>query len=418
MHSAPSKPVESLLASALHLFMRQRTDQALAAIDNALAIASNDTELLGVATLLLRFGRPERAKTVFRTMLDTNPHSITALANIAKLEKAHDPAELQRMLELADSTDPDSESGTLLNFALGKVFADLGDFDRSFAFYQQGNASRRRRVDFPLPAFQTRLRHVRMAFQQPAFDRLAGAGVTTFRPIFIVGMPRSGSTLIEQIFASHPQVHGGDELPLTTDVVAAARQRHFRSSVPDLVSSAQPAWITEMARDYIRRARPLMDGKARLVDKYLDNFWYIGLLKLMFPEAKVIHCLRDPLDNAMSIYRQNFADPGPTFAYDLAEIGAYFKLHDSLMRHWDEVLPGFVLHVRYEDIVGALEPGARALLDFCGLPWDERCLDFHRTERPVRTASHAQVRQPLYRNAIGSAEPYRAHLGPLIEALR
>ena len=154
------------------------------------------------------------------------------------------------------------------------------------------------------------------------------------------------------------------------------------------------------------------------VDKYLDNFWHIGLLKLMFPEAKVIHCVRDPLDNAMSIYRQSFSDPGPTFACDLAEIGAYFKMHDSLLRHWDEVLPGFVRHVRYEDIVGALEPGARDLLAFCDLPWDERCLDFHRTERPVRTASHAQVRQPLYRNAIGSAQPYLAHLSPLIEALR
>lgn len=231
-------------------------------------------------------------------------------------------------------------------------------------------------------------------------------------------MPRSGSTLIEQILASHPQVHGGDELPLTTEIIAAARKKHFRSSVPDLVSAAQPSWISEMARAYIRDARPLMGKKPRLVDKYLDNFWHIGLLKLMFPEAKVIHCVRDPLDNAMSIYRQSFSDPGPTFAYDLAEIGAYFKLHDSVMRHWDEVLPGFVRHVRYEDIVGALEPGARDLLAFCDLPWDDRCLDFHRTERPVRTASHAQVRQPLYRSAIGSAQPYLAHLGPLIEALR
>jgi tetratricopeptide (TPR) repeat protein len=402
----------------LQLFVRQRTEQALATIERARAAASGNDELLGIATLLLRFGRPARAREAFRAMLDTNPHSITALANIAKLEKTHDPAELRKMLELADSTDPDSDSGMLLNFALGKVFADLGEFDRSFAFYQKGNTSRRNQVDFPLAAYQKRLRHVRMAFQQPLFDRLAGAGMATFRPVFIVGMPRSGSTLVEQILASHPRVHGGDELPLTTDIVAAARQKHFCSSVPDLVSSAQPAWITDMARDYIRRARPLMDGKSRLVDKYLDNFWHIGLLKLMFPEARVVHCVRDPLDNAMSIYRQNFADPGPTFAYDLAEIGAYFKLHDSLMRHWDEVLPGFVLHVRYEDIVGAIEPGARALLDFCGLPWDERCLDFHRTERPVRTASHAQVRQPLYRSAIGSAEPYRAHLGPLIEALR
>jgi tetratricopeptide (TPR) repeat protein len=410
--------VESLLGSALQLFVRQQPDQALAAVDAALAVATGNDELLGIATLLLHFGRSARAAAVFRLMLADNPRSITALANIVKLEKEHDPAEVATMVELAASIDPDSDSGMLLNFALGKVFADLGEFDRSFGFYATANAGRRKRVDFALGAYQKRLRHVRMAFQQPLFDRLAGAGVTTFKPIFIVGMPRSGSTLIEQILASHPQVHGGDELPLTTEIIAAARKKHLRSSVPDLVSAAQPSWISEMARAYIRDARPLMGRKSRLVDKYLDNFWYIGLLKLMFPEAKVIHCVRDPLDNAMSIYRQSFSDPGPTFAYDLSEIGAYFKMHDSLMRHWDEVLPGFVRQVRYEDIVGALEPGARDLLAFCDLPWDERCLDFHRTERPVRTASHAQVRQPLYRNAIGSAQPYLAHLGPLIEALR
>ena len=172
----------------------------------------------------------------------------------------------------------------LLNFALGKLFADLGEFDRSFGFYRPPMAARRKRaIAMALPC--KRLGHVRMAFQQPLFDRLAGAGVTTFKPIFIVGMPRSGSTLIEQILASHPQVHGGDELPLTTEIIAAARKKHFRSSVPDLVRVASP-WISEMARAYIRDARPLIGQKPRLVDKYLDNFWHIGLLKLMFPERR------------------------------------------------------------------------------------------------------------------------------------
>lgn len=410
--------VETTLRFALQHFVRQQPEQALQCVDRALAAATDNDDLLGIATLLLRFGRPARAASVFREMLTSNPRSITAHANIAQLEPEHDPAVVATLLDLAETADEDSEQGIQLNFALGKTFADLGDFDRSFAFYASANAARRRQLDFPLAAFQKRLRHLRMAFQRPLFERLAGAGVAGFRPVFIVGMPRSGSTLVEQILASHPQVHGGDELPLTTEIVAGARQKHFRSSVSDLVSSAQPAWITDMARAYIRGARPLMGKKPRLVDKYLDNFWHIGLLKLMFPDARVIHCQREPLDNAMSIYRQSFADPGPNFAYDLAEIGAYFKLHDSLMRHWDEVLPGFVMQVRYEDIVGALEPGARALLSFCDLPWDEKCLDFHRTERPVRTASHAQVRKPLYRGAIGSAQPYLAHLGPLIEALR
>lgn len=415
---SPSPTIEPLLRSALQHFVRQQTEQALALTERALAAATDNDELLGVATLLLRFGRSARAAEVFRTMLANDPHSVTALANIAKLSREHDPADLATMLDLAAGIDPASLSGIQLNFALGKSFADLGEFDRSFAFYATANASRRKQVEFPLAAFQKRLRHLRMVFQKPTFERLAGAGVRTFKPIFVVGMPRSGSTLVEQILASHPQVHGGDELPLTNEVVAAARQQHFRASVADLVSAAQPSWIDGMARAYIRGARPLMGKKPRLVDKYLDNFWNVGLLKLMFPEARIIHCVRDPLDNAMSIYRQHFADPGMTFAWDLADIGAYFKLHDSLMRHWDEVLPGFVMRVRYEDIVDALEPGARALLDFCDLPWDDRCLAFHRTERPVRTASHAQVRQPLYRNAVGSAQPYMVHLGPLLEALR
>lgn len=387
-------------------------------VNLAIAAAAGNDELLGVATLLLRFGRSAKAAEVFRAMLVNNPRSIAALANIAQLEREHGEADVSAMLELAETADPDRDSGIQLNFALGKTFADLGDFDRSFAFYTRANAGRRKQVDFKVAAFRTRLRHVRMAFQKPLFERLAGAGVTSFRPIFIVGMPRSGSTLIEQILASHPQVHGGDELPLTMDVVAAARRKHFRSSVSDLVSAAQPGWITDMARAYIRGARPLMGKKPRLADKYLDNFWNVGLLRLMFPEARVIHCRRDPLDNGISIYRRHFADPGPTFAYDLGEIGAYYQMQESLMRHWDEVLPGFVLHVNYEDVVTALEPTARALLDFCGLPWDDRCLAFHETERPVKTASHAQVRRPLYRDAIGAARPYMAHLAPLIAALR
>jgi tetratricopeptide (TPR) repeat protein len=406
------------LAAALQHFVRQQPERALEFAERAASAATGNSELLGVATLLLRFGRPAKAVEVFRAMLASDSRSITALANIAQLEREHDAAELAAMLELAEITDPDRDSGIQLNFALGKTFADLGDFDRSFAFYAKGNAGRRKQVDFQVAAYHTRLRHVRMAFQKPLFERLAGAGVTSFRPIFIVGMPRSGSTLVEQILASHPQAHGGDELPLTTEVVAEARRKYFRSSVSDLVSSAQPAWIADMARAYIRGARPLMGKKPRLADKYLDNFWNVGLLRLMFPQARIIHCQRDPLDNGLSIYRRHFADPGPNFAYDLGEIGAYYKMQESLMRHWDDVLPGFVMHVRYEDIVTSLEPSARALLAFCDLPWDDRCLAFHHTERPVKTASHAQVRKPLYRDAIGSARPYLAHLGPLIEALR
>lgn len=418
MPATHSTTSQSLLAAALQHFTRQQPQRGLELAEQAAAAANGNDELLGVATLLLRFGRPAKAAEVFRAMLTANPRSITALANIAQLEREHDTADVSAMLELAGTTDPDRDSGIQLNFALGKTFADLGQFDRSFEFYARANAGRRKQVGFQVAAFRTKLRHIRMAFQKPLFERLAGAGVTSFRPIFIVGMPRSGSTLIEQILASHPQVHGGDELPLTMEVVAEARRKHFRASVSDLVSAAQPGWITDMARAYIRGARPLMGKKPRLADKYLDNFWNVGLLRLMFPEARVIHCRRDPLDNGISIYRRHFADPGPTFAYDLGEIGAYYQMQESLMRHWDEVLPGFVLHVNYEDIVTELEPNARALLEFCDLPWDDRCLTFHETERPVKTASHAQVRQPLYRDAIGAARPYMAHLGPLIEALR
>lgn len=409
---------QSHLAAALLHFTRQQPERALEFVEQAVAVATGNDDLLGIATLLLRFGRPGQAEDVFRAMLANNPRSITALSNIAQLRREHDEGDVAAMLSLAETADLTRESGIQLNFALGKVFADRGEFDRSFAFYAAANGGRRKQIKFDLEAFRTRLRHVRMAFQKPLFERLAGAGVTSFRPIFIVGMPRSGSTLVEQILASHPQVHGGDELPLTTEVVQEARKKHFRASVSDIVTSAEPRWITDMARAYIRGARPLMGKKLRLADKYLDNFWNIGLLRLMFPGAKVIHCQRDPLDNGVSIYRRHFADAGPGFAYDLGEIGAYYKMQESLMRHWDEVLPGFVMHMRYEDIVGELEPNARALLAFCDLPWDDRILAFHRTEREVKTASHAQVRKPLYRDAIGSAQPYLAHLGPLIEALR
>jgi len=414
----PSSPLQSDLKSALTLFERRQPEQAMQVVDRALAAAISNDELRGVAFLLLRFGRTADALAAFERMLVNDPRSAVAHSNIAQLKSEHDAAEVDAMLALAKTTNEDTSSGIQLNFALGKAFADLGEFDRSFEYYARANAARRKGLQFSVPGFQTLLRHTRMAFQEPLFDRLAGAGVNTFRPIFIVGMPRSGSTLVEQVLASHPQVYGGDELSVTAEVTEAAQRKHFSPSVPGLVNSATPAMINELARSYIRAVRPLMGKKPRLTDKCLTNFWNIGLLKLMFPEARFIHCVRDPLDNAVSIYRSNFADPGPNFAYDLSEIGAYFKQHDSLMRHWDEVLPGVVMHVRYEHVVDQFEPMARKLVAFCDLTWDDRCLSFHRTERAVKTASVAQVRKPIYRDAVGSAQPYMAHLAPLIEALR
>jgi hypothetical protein len=231
-------------------------------------------------------------------------------------------------------------------------------------------------------------------------------------------MPRSGTTLIEQILASHPQVHGAGEVTIFKHAMdAACREAGHLTRYPEVVAAIDGATVDRIGASYVAALRRLAPDAARVSNKMPSNYFFVGLIHLALPNACIIHTVRDPLDTCLSCFSKLFtAEQNHT--YDLAELGRYYRRYQALMAHWRRVLPpGRILELRYEDTVLDFENTARRIVDHCGLGWDARCLDFHRTERPVRTASAAQVRRPIYRDAIGRWRHYEPYLGPLLDEL-
>jgi hypothetical protein len=255
-------------------------------------------------------------------------------------------------------------------------------------------------------------------FDRSLFEKNDGAGHTDASPIFVLGLPRSGSTLIEQILASHSRVEGTSELPYLGQVSTSLnRNRADGVNYPQAVLELGASHFDRLGQDYLRKAQlHRTEGTPHFVDKMPNNFPSIGLIHLILPNAKIVDARRYPLDSCLSCYRQLFAK-GQTFTYDLTDIGEYFLQYQRMMDHWDDVLPGRVLTVQYEDMVTDFENQVRRLIDYCGLPWEDSCTSFHETDRPVRTASSEQVRQPIYTKSINFWRNHEGQLGELIEVL-
>jgi tetratricopeptide (TPR) repeat protein len=305
-----------------------------------------------------------------------------------------------------------------IHFALAKALDDVGQYDRAFEHLSQGNAIQHRAVGYDEPNEMETFRLVRELIDSQLLERFAGAGDPSPAPIFILGMPRSGSTLVEQILASHPQVQAAGELPNLSQVAGGVMDSTGRSvPYPNYLPALQAADFRRLGHAYLAGLPRPQAGKTRITDKMPNNFLCVGLIRLILPNAHIIHTMRDPVDTCLSCFSKLFTS-GQTFSYDLAELGRYWRQYNELMGHWRTVLPpGAMLEVRYEDVVGNLEEQARRLIDFCGLPWDASCLSFHKTKRPIATASDMQARQPLYRSSVERWRHYEAHLGPLLAEL-
>ena len=303
-------------------------------------------------------------------------------------------------------------------FALAKAFEDRGDFERAWDYYATGNASQR--VDEYYDPVQTEFINDAIVdvFDAELLAEKSGGGDPDRAPIFVVGLPRSGSTLIEQILASHSTVEGTSELPYLGRVAMSLnRNRADGINYPQSVRELGSENFVALGKDYLRRAgRHRVEGTGHFIDKMPNNFPTIGFLHLILPNAKIIDARRHPLDSCLSCYRQLFAR-GQSFTYDLTDIGEYFLQYQRLMDHWHAVLPGRVLTVQYEELVGDFENQTRRLLEYCELPFEDACLRFYETDRPVRTPSSEQVRQPIYTSSIGFWRNYECHLGELRDVL-
>lgn len=393
-----------------------RHDEALAAFDQAAVLPGSVKEeaLVSRASLFMESGRVEDAIVAFDQTLLAFPDSIRVMTsrNDTKIYLSNDPdiAAMEASLAQADSLSLMDRMA--VHFALGKAYLDTRNSARAFHHLDAGNSLKRSTFSYDAAVTQQWMERIAATFNADFMAQHTSADVSSELPVFIIGMPRSGTTLVEQILASHPQIHGAGELSALR--LAIEKTGAFPESVANLSSDA----LTQIGHDYLAHITQLANGKKRLVDKMPSNFFYAGLIPLILPGARIIHCRRDPVDTCLSCYSKHFTGE-QLFSYDQTELGQFHLAYQALMDHWRQVLPADrFIEVDYETVVDDLEGEAKRLIDFVGMPWDEACLDFHKTRRVVRTASVNQVRQPIYKTSKGRWKRNAAHLAPLLAALK
>jgi tetratricopeptide (TPR) repeat protein len=398
---------------------RGRPEEAIRHYERALALNPNFSDAYnGLGTALQTIGKQQQAIEAFENALALEPRRTVAYLNLAMTTRlGHDDPWFARMRELArDVESLDSEDQICLHFALGKALSDHGDHQQSFHHLLEGNRLKRQQMPYDEAGRMARFARIRAAFTADILRQKQGLGDPSRLPVFIVGMPRSGTTLTEQILASHPAVFGAGELKDFCNLAASLRGPDG-TELPECVSVLSRDQLQDLGRDYLAAVQRQAPSAQRIVDKMLYNFDNVGLIHLALPNARIIHILRDPRDTALSCFSIMFAE-GQEFTYDLAELGRYIRAYEALMEHWREVLPaGVLLDVQYEELVDDLEDQARRIVAHCGLEWNDACLAFHNTQRVVRTASKNQVRQPIYRSSVGRWRPYQAQLQPLLDEL-
>jgi len=366
-------------------------------------------------------GRQEEAIEAYRRAYAIKPDLGDAFWSLANLKTYRfTDAELDQMRVQEASASIALADRYHLCFALGKALEDRGQFEDSFVYYERGNRLKREELKYDPQRLATEMQLQREHVSADLLARFANAGSKAPDPIFIVGLPRAGSTLLEQILASHSQVEGTMELPNILALAHRLDHRRMESEdheYPASLAELSPEDATRFGEDYIRDTRIYRkEGTPFFIDKMPNNFRHIGLIHAILPNAKIIDARRSAMGCCFSGFKQLFAE-GQEFTYGLEEVGRYYRDYVALMDHWDAVLPGNVLLVRYEDVVSDLETQVRRLLDHCGLPFEDSCLRFHETERAVRTASSEQVRQPLYKSGVDQWENFSPWLDPLRLAL-
>jgi tetratricopeptide (TPR) repeat protein len=396
-----------------------RHERALEAYGRAAMLKPDEVRLpMVMGHIYKTLGRRGESEAAYKAALVMNPKIGEAYWSLADLKNyTFDDAEIAAMRQQLTNPGIARADTAHLCFALGKAFEQRRQYAESFAYYARGNAVRRLDAPFDIEHFERRTARIRAFFDEAFFDAQAGAGDPSTAPIFIVGLPRSGSTLIEQILASHSRVEGTMELPNIINITQQFDDMDpGRDGYPESVGTAPSGLLNALGGRYLEETAPLRSGKEHFTDKLPNNFSHIGLIQAILPRATVIDARRHPMDCCFSTFKQHFAE-GQAFSYDLADLGRYYRCYLSLMDHWDAVLPGKVLHVQYEDLVRDPEANIRRLLDHCRLPFEAACLSFHQTRRSVRTASAEQVRQPIYTSGVGHWRQFERELEPLKRAL-
>ena len=389
-------------------------EKAIEAFEHSLRLQPDAPNVnLSYGHVLKTRGDQDAALRAYRAAIAARPDFGEVYWSMANLKVFRfEPEEIAAMERQVQRDDLSESADIHFRFALAKACEDARDYDRAWHYYDTGNERQRKRVFHDPVAMELRHEQIANVFTRELFEKHAGQGFDDPSPILIVGLPRSGSTLIEQILASHSQVEGTAELPVLMRLAySIGRYRPDQKRYPESVADLRGKDFRAYGRQYIEETRAFrVTGRPFFTDKLPNNFSHVGLLHLILPNAKVINARRHPFDSCLGGYKQLFGK-GQNFTYDMADLSAYYRQYHETMRHWHRVLPGKVLDVHYEETVTDLETQVRRILEHCGLPFEEACVRFHENRRAVKTASSEQVRRPIYTDALGHWRHFERHLG-------
>ncbi|MBT7334183.1 MAG: tetratricopeptide repeat protein [Gammaproteobacteria bacterium] len=424
--SAALSQAKSLLASApnnlqfrslcaVEYMQTGAYEQALTLLDDVLVHLPNDPITLTTKGHALKTsGRGDAAVDIYRQVNLHHPEHGEAYHALANLKTyVFSDAEFEQMQVQASNPNVGYLDRVYLNFAIAKACEDKQEYALAFEHYERGNRFKKNQSRYSADRMEEEFEAIKAMCDAAFFARRAGQGAPASDPIFVLGMPRAGSTLLEQILSSHSQIDGTLELP---NIISLSQKLRRSGGYPQALASLDEDRLQALGGEYIESTRIHRESAPFFVDKMPNNFRHIGLIKLILPNAKIIDARRSPMACCFSGYKQLFAE-GQEFSYDLEDLGRYYRGYVDLMDHWDSVLPGFVLRVNHEDVVDDLEGQVRRVLAFCGLPFESSCVQFHKTKRNVRTPSSEQVRQPIFRDSVAQWRNFQPWLAPLERAL-
>ena len=439
------------VGTVLSLMGRQR--ESVAYLHRAIESQPGSTFAnITLAATLMTLGEPQEAQRLCDQVLAMEPENIEAISlattidqHVGNIDKAHERLKplieagtrdvnvalaysticsslgetttgIEYMEHLLRQNQPITATGRLnLHFNLGKLYDKQKDYELAFQHYQRGNELKQAEFDAQRQTGETST--IISIHTRELQHTLPHATHGSDRPVFVVGMPRSGTSLTEQILASHSDIFGAGELPDIIRIADSLGETNGQQGYPLFLPQLTQQQVDVAAQQYLDHITSLSAGALRVIDKMPGNFMFLGLIELLFPKARIIHTTRNPLDTCLSCYFQNFSR-SQFYSYDLANLGSFYRNYQRLMKHWRDTISLPMLEVRYEDMVADHETGSRRIIEFCGLDWEENCLDFHKTERYVATASYDQVRHPIYRSSISRWKNYQNHIGPLIDVLK
>jgi len=371
----------------------------------------------GLGATLSDQGEFDKAISTYREAINIFPDSTQAYLSLSMIKTFSEyDGDIRAMESLYSRKGISDKKKMNLAFGLGKAFEDFGEYERAIEFFMQATHLKRASFDYSIFGEQEKFCKLKEVFSPEFFSDRRGIGDPDQTPIFILGMPRSGTSLVEQIVASHPDVFGAGELTDIIDLTEVICGTGSRKKYPECIAGLESGIFKNFGKQYVTSIRKHSENTKFITDKFPHNFLHIGFIKAILPNAKIIHLVRDPMDNCLSLFKNDFAK-GQYYSYDMTELGQYYNLYLEMMEHWRNTLPDFIYDLSYEKLVSNQEEQTRRLLEFCNLSWDESCLDFHKTRRTVKTASNAQVRRPIYKESIKLWKRYEKKLKPLLTAI-